>query len=123
MPFFYRDLEPGAASHGFGEGSGKMVAQLPAMAMTAMSAIEAFGLTQPTHLKIDVDGAEFRVLVGFAARLNMVKEIMIELPNEGHALESIHSLLKDRGFALAESYTERDGHAIGNIHYELHRRE
>ena len=118
VPFFYRNLDPGAASHSFGETKEKMVAQAPAMAIRADECINAFHLPPPTHLKIDVDGAEARVLAGFGAALLGVQSVMIEVPNTGDQVDLIHQLLANGGLSHVVSHNQRDGHMIGDIHYE-----
>jgi len=118
VSFFYRNLEPGAASHSMGEAKDKMVGNLPALAMRANEVIDRFcGGIVPTHIKIDVDGAELAVLVGFGTQLERVRDIMIEVPNVGPHLDQIHGLLK-RAHVLSTVHNQRDGHMIPDVHYE-----
>ena len=118
VPFFYRNLEPGAASHSFGDTKEKMVAQAPAVAVRADEFINVFHVPPPTHLKIDVDGAEARVLAGFGQAIQTVQSIMIEVPNKGDQVDLIHQLLTNGGLKHVVSHNQRDGHTIGDIHYE-----
>lgn len=117
-PFFYRNLEPGAASHSLGTTTEKMVGSLPALAVRADEVIDRWcGGQAPTHVKLDVDGAELAVLAGFGACLARVQDLMIEVPNSGASLEQIHALLSAT-HTLCATHTQRDGHLIGDIHYE-----
>lgn len=125
VPFGYRNLEAGAASHSFGgieDQKGKLVAQLPSMAIRADELINAMHLVPPTHLKIDVDGAEARVLAGFGQVLTVLQGIMIEVPNKGEQVELIHGMLQAAGLSMVVSHNQRDGHMIQDVHYEEWRR-
>lgn len=118
VPFFYRNLEPGAASHRLGAGTEKMVGALPVLALRADEVIDRWCHGRaPTHVKLDVDGTELAVLTGFGTQLARVRELMIEVPNAGPMLAEIHALL-ERTHRLATTHTQRDGQMIGDIHYE-----
>ncbi len=78
--------------------------------------IGRFGLPQPTHLKIDVDGAESAVLTGAARCLDHqdLKQVFIEL-EAGEAEQYCLRLLAAHRFELAERHPVR---RISGGHYE-----
>jgi FkbM family methyltransferase len=67
-----------------------------------------FGLPQPTHLKIDVDGAEASVLLGSRRCLENrdLKQVFIEL-EAGEAEQHCSRLLAEHHFELAERHGVR----------------
>jgi len=89
--FKYRTLEPGQSRHSIKDGPwqpwqparpGRYVQ--PVCAMRLDDALEQFGLPAPHHLKIDVDGAERRLLTGAARTLasRNVRSALIEIAPE-----------------------------------------
>ena len=67
-----------------------------------------FGLPKPTHLKIDVDGAEASVLIGAGQCLENrdLKKVFIEL-EAGKAEQQCSRLLAEHHFELAERHRVR----------------
>ena len=123
-PFFYSSLEAGAASHAFGKQETKSMARLDVLSMRADDFVYQFKMPVPTHVKLDVDGAEERVLKGMRSIFDagMVQEIMIEMPNNATEGIAVNTALRAAGFREAERWSEREGLVIPGIHYELHRR-
>ena len=115
--FSHRSLEPGQSRHGFsgtpwspGEGASKYYTQ-PMLAMTLDDLVERFGLPAPTHVKIDVDGAERQVLEGATRTLSdaSVQSLMIEI--EVGYRDEIRRRLDSFGFRLRSKYRSTSGHA------------
>jgi hypothetical protein len=87
--FKYRGVEPGQSRHkmkpdpwrfrGPAPAGGRY--EQPMLATTLDAAIATFALPHPHHLKIDVDGAEDRVLSGAARTLRSesVRSVLIEV--------------------------------------------
>lgn len=116
VPLTYRSMEAGAASHAFAAHEAKKSAgTLPTLALS-LDTLAQIGLPKPTHLLIDVDGAEPVVLAGGAALLREhAVSIMIEVQQE--AAESIIGILTSWGYQEAERYSERDGKPMGPLWY------
>ena len=77
-----------------------------ALAMRLDDLVAQFGLPPPTHLKIDVDGAELDVLQGATRVLahEGVRTLLVEIDES--LADEVMSVLRDAGFSLAE----RHGH-------------
>jgi FkbM family methyltransferase len=110
--FQYRDLRAGAADHGFStdkrNGSEALYEQ-PVLTYRLDDLIEQFGLPAPTHIKLDVDGAEIGVLEGAEATLGSpsLRSILIEVnPRQSEA--AIEALSR-HGLELKTKFTTRQG--------------
>lgn len=86
--FKYRSLDPGQSRHKLkldawqfrGPTPGALRYEQPVLAMTLDDVISTFQLPEPHHLKIDVDGAEDRVLKGARRTLksSALRSVLIE---------------------------------------------
>jgi FkbM family methyltransferase len=110
--FQYRDLRAGAADHGFStdkrNGSEALYEQ-PVLSYRLDDLIEQFGLPAPTHIKLDVDGAELDVLEGAADTLASptLRSLLIEVnPRQSAAVIDV---LHRHGLKLQRKITERQG--------------
>jgi FkbM family methyltransferase len=99
----YRDTAPGAALHSFGavqagERPVEAAYRQQVLAFSLDDLVRDFGLPLPTHVKLDVDGAELEVLRG--ARDTVagpgVHSLLVEL--DAGLEEPITDLLRDLGF-------------------------
>lgn len=109
----YRSLEPGQSRHRMGEAAWrpedstlrKRYVQ-PVCAMALDAAVSTFDLPLPAAMKIDVDGAELRVLRGASTLLagTALRSLLIEIDHG--QFDDVHDLLADAGFAL-ENRIER----------------
>lgn len=105
--FRYSTLRAGAASHALGDNSNIFsdpgLAQR-VLAMRLDDAIERFALPPPTHMKIDVDGAELKVLTGAERTLAgpAVRSVLIEINERKNSAREIAVFLEERGFAAIE---------------------
>lgn len=121
-PLAYRSLEAGAASHAFGaSATPKTAVTLPTLTLSLDDLARDTRLPRPTHLLIDVDGAEPLVLAGASSLLQMRSlSIMIEVQAE--LAESIGNLLQSWGYRERQRYTERGGKSLGGCWYSLYER-
>lgn len=121
VPFTYRSTEAGAASHTFGcTVAKKSAGTLPMMALS-LDMVAQIGLPAPTHILIDVDGAEVAVLAGGPVLLSEHgPSIMIEVQAE--MAESIGGILSSWGYSERARFTERDGKPMGPLWYSEWRR-
>jgi FkbM family methyltransferase len=112
VAFKYRTVDPGQSRHALRSQPWHARAQTPAGAhyeqpvctMRLDDAVATFGLPAPHHLKIDVDGAETRVLNGAAATLRsaLLRTVLIEIDREQWA--DVEALLAAAGLTLARQY-------------------
>jgi FkbM family methyltransferase len=114
--FKYRSLEPGQSRHALLEspwepravlGSRPMYIQ-PVCAMTLDAAVEQFALPSPHHMRIDVDGAELRVLQGAGSVLAgpQLRTILLEVEQKNW--EPVCAVLKATGFDLRGEHARKD---------------
>jgi FkbM family methyltransferase len=106
--FRYRGVEPGQSRHKMkpeawrfrGPAAATARYEQPVLAMTLDAMIATFDLPQPHHLKIDVDGAERRVLAGAPTTLSAetLRTVLIEV--DGVQWSVVSSLLEGAGFIL-----------------------
>lgn len=120
-PLSYRSTEAGAASHGFGLASHpKAQATLPTLCLS-LDQLAQMGLPRPTHMLIDVDGAEPLVLAGGA---NLLREIgpsvLIEVQNE--LAETIDGLMTQCGYREAERWDRRRDIPMTGLYYARYER-
>lgn len=126
----YHDLRPGGASHHYASQEAVFYHRQPIASWSLDQLVFSLGLPQPTHVKIDVDGAEAMVLAGGAGILSggpspdpeapawtPPREIMVELAQADEA--ALVEQLQGLGWTLAERYHERDGHSMGPMAYGL----
>lgn len=124
-PLAYRSTEAGAASHAFGSTDApKAVGTLPTLTLSLDMLdlmVKLRGAPRPTHLLIDVDGAEALVLRGGSVVLTEhVRSVMIEVQHD--LAEEIGSLLASFGYAERERFTERKGLPLGQCWYAIFER-
>lgn len=116
----------GGSGHMFGDCSrnGNHPTQM-AIGLSIDVMVEKWKLPQPTHIKIDVDGNEHRVIQGAFETLKNVQSVLVEInPNhEGHA--DIIRELEAAGFtfdpAQVERATRKEGAFKGVAEYVFRR--
>ena len=112
--FKYRGIEPGQSRHKMqpeawrfrGPSAGTRYEQ-PVLAMTLDALTATFQLPPPHHLKIDVDGAEERVLAGApeTLRSETLRTVLIEV--DGVQWTGVSGLLERAGFILDKRIERR----------------
>jgi FkbM family methyltransferase len=82
----YRSLEPGQSGHQIQQGrpEGRRVYQQPLVAITLDELVHRWKLPLPTHVKLDVDGAEGAVIAGAVGVLGSpaLRSVMIEIEHD-----------------------------------------
>tara|TARA_B100001123_G_scaffold295929_1_gene330043 strand:- start:15821 stop:18037 length:2217 start_codon:yes stop_codon:yes gene_type:complete len=107
MNLKYRSTEPGESRHAmrnYGPLRGRSGSRLvqPVFAYRLDDLVEKFNLPAPTHIKLDVDGAEVDVLRGAEQTLKTpgLESLLVEY--EEALAEQVKALLKAAGFGLAK---------------------
>jgi FkbM family methyltransferase len=106
LTIYLIDTVPGTGLHALDKPANVQGAFEPKAAVTVAvirgdDAIQKFGVTQPAHIKIDVDGHEIRVLEGLLPVLPGVKTLWIEMMDEAEASgdnAKIEAMLTGAGF-------------------------
>jgi FkbM family methyltransferase len=79
------------------------------------------GLPMPTHVKIDVDGLEYKVINGMSKILDNVKSILVEVNPSLKEHQDMLNLLEKKGFkfdqAQVDKVTRKDGPFKGCAEY------
>jgi FkbM family methyltransferase len=114
MKFQYATLEPGGATHGGIMGERKDASNIRKQALASYRMDDFVGLLRlrpPTHMKIDVDGAELRVLQGAEKTLRSpgLRWILVEVAMTGGQARLVKDLLEEQGFYLENDHPHGDG--------------
>lgn len=112
--FQYSSLVPGAASHLIGQPPGQQPIWHHRQAVQLWrldDLIQTFGLPQPTHIKLDIDGGESMALAGAPKALAGAKSLMIEVKPDQEA--AILKGLTEQGFGVKGRWDERGGKRMG----------
>lgn len=122
--FEYRTVEPGQSRHQLSEARWSVEANdgekyvQPAATMRLDNVIADYDLPVPNHLKIDVDGAELRVLRG-ARQLLGRAELRTVLIEAAPALrDAVHGLMEEAGLRLRADLRLDQPHAPGYALFE-----
>ena len=110
--FNYSTLATGGALHSLGtpthEGSRPFT---PVFAQTVLAyrlddLVRRFGLRPPTHLKIHVDGLEFKILQGANETLTSgsIRSLLVEIDEEDVNARPMIAFLAERGFDIASKH-------------------
>ncbi len=115
---YHRSTDAGTSLHAVGrpldqednEFTPVETQMVPAYALDDL--IDIFGLPEPTHVKIDVDGTEGPLLQGGTKTLakRTIKELLIEIVDHNRAgtrLSSVTSLLERDGYKLADTFSHQ----------------
>jgi FkbM family methyltransferase len=97
--FGLASLDPGAADHD-GLSGGARALTVPCFRLDELQ--ERFGLPEPNHLKVDVDGAEAAVLAGATMLLSndKLRSILVEIDETEPASRGVSALLTEFGFRI-----------------------
>lgn len=83
--------------------------KIPVLTLNSINSI--FKISNPEHLKIDVDGLEYEILLGAKSVLKNLKSILIEVDeSDEKKSKNIISLLKNENFKLV-----KEGQRLSNI--------
>lgn len=122
--FTYRTVEPGQSRHRLhderwsAEASNSHKYVQPVATMPLDRVVSDYDLPKPHHLKIDVDGAELRVLQGARDVLRHpgLRTILIEA--EASLRDAVSSLLADAGLRLRNDLRRDESGAPGYALFE-----
>lgn len=117
--FNYQNLSRGGALHTIGEPvTEKGRRFVPALRQKIRIAslddvVREYELPQPSHIKIDVDGAEGRILEGARATLAApsLRTLLLEASADGGAPEAVADALRPFAFRLAATHPQPGGYA------------
>lgn len=122
--FFLKTLGYGDALHNLDERNPMATsrAELGSTVSVAIFSLDTLvailGLPKPTKLKIDVDGAEFRILLGAEECLKSVSSLLIELDGKSEKTEAITQFLSERGFYKRFQAEKKAYHGCTNAIFE-----
>jgi FkbM family methyltransferase len=122
--FLYSTLRSGSASHRVlceGEDAEVPGAFQRILAMRLDDAVSRFALPRPSHIKIDVDGAELEVLHGAPETLEYpgLNSLLIEIDENKNSHPEVFALMQKHGFTLVEKHTvHRPSNKIFNCVFE-----
>jgi FkbM family methyltransferase len=110
--FHYHNLDSGGAMHALDEPINwrgdpfQPVRSAPTISYRLDDFITQFELPVPNHIKIDVDGPEFKILQGAEDTLksSQMRSLMIETFDEGEDFSAIEKIFKDCGFTLQTKF-------------------
>jgi len=103
---FLTSSDAGSALHAVGVkeniyGSFAPTAQHSVVSLTMDNFVAWFGISPPTHIKLDVDSIELLILQGGPETLAKVKSVLVEIEEIAKSDNEIHMLLTDAGFTLS----------------------
>lgn len=87
------EFKANVAGQSMGQGQ-----QIGCIKFTLDTLVRGFGLPTPTHIKIDTDGSDWRVLCGALEALKKARSIIIETVLHTKDHENITALLESEGF-------------------------
>lgn len=117
----YGDLTAGAASHAMGQPVPGLVPMMfhkqivPTWPLDKL--VADLGLPSPTHIKIDVDGAESKVVAGAVGTLSTCAAAIVETKDEQEA--AVVERMAGLGLQRVQRFAERNGQPILGISYSL----
>jgi len=123
--FWAQNLQAGGSCSSYGESVNyhlqpkQYAVRQGAAALTGDEFAERFGF--PTHIKIDVDGLEHKVIAGLGTTLNEVQSLLVELNTALPEHNRIYEIMEDYGFTpdaeAADAARRREGPftGIGNV--------
>jgi FkbM family methyltransferase len=113
VTFKYRTNDPGQSRHALREARWRFRDdaaagghyEQPVCTMSLDTAIAQFDLPEPVHIKLDVDGAEARVIEGAAKTLQSrrLRTLLVEIDNQ--QWQAVAERIERAGFTLEERYT------------------
>lgn len=101
-PISFSSLRAGGAMHTFGERPAGEGPWQPVLAFRLDDLVRDFGLRSPTHLKVDVDGAELSMLRGSRDTLGSgsLRTVLVEVTETQAEATEILGLLIEAGFEV-----------------------
>jgi FkbM family methyltransferase len=117
----YRDVSAGAAEHTVGPDAAAAFRQ-PTLQYRLDDLVEQLDLPAPTLAKIDVDGAEARVLEGGPRTLAKpeLRSVLVEVSRAGSG--AVVAGLERAGLGLVDRVDERDGEPLAHVWYGIFER-
>lgn len=113
LPLHCENLTAGGSLHALGEARNHRgepftpVATFPTISYELDALIERFGLPEPTHLKLDVDGTELAILQGGRRTLRRIRSVLVEMDDHRGDDSAIQAILEENGFRITGRFPYR----------------
>jgi FkbM family methyltransferase len=122
--FRYSSIEAGAALHNFGGeperpfGGSSCVQTMLSYSLDEF--IRTFQIDPPTHMKIDVDGAELAVVSGSPKALtdSSLRSVLIEIDDESPSAARVIGLINDAGLRVHARHPRGRSRSLANYVFE-----
>jgi FkbM family methyltransferase len=117
LTFHYRSVEGGSADHFLSVDSSSLpIDMMPVYKQKVFSfsldtLVRDYGFPPPQHIKLDVDGAEYSILLGACETLKtgIIKSILVEVRTVNQQDELVVKYLASMGYQLASRHDRGDG--------------
>jgi FkbM family methyltransferase len=117
--FYLTELMPGSSCHQFdsivnykGEPT-KFAFEQGSFGVTLDYLVDNNMIAQPTHIKIDVDGLEHRIILGAIKTLSKVKTLLIEVNTNSEEHQTMIKVLNALGFYFNENQVNQSSRKEG----------
>ena len=126
--FFIKDVTTGSSGHQIGQNIDEWGKEFEAvrtyhvLADTIDNLIAHYGLTAPNHIKIDVDGAEGKIINGMLKLMRnpSLKSVLIEINHTSTDGDEVKRRFEEQGFTSVNEFNKLEDHSrhrrAGTIH-------
>jgi FkbM family methyltransferase len=122
----YSNVTPGAAMHNMSDTGRENESQFKTEFIQTIPGyrlddfIKQFKLRTPNHIKLDVDGAEYRVLLGASETLaqSELRSVLVEVDEEKYSEREIQLLMERKGFFVHSRHLRPLSSSLANYIFE-----